>query len=83
MAMGQLWQAGNYDAFMRFVSEGGEQGMQIWLDQFAGGIFSVLSPEEEYDIREAAESSLAPRLCRDGRWTVDYRRLRVVAVKRR
>lgn len=62
--------------------EGGEQGLQIWLDQFARGIFDVLSSEEEHDIREAVESALAPRLFREGRWTADYRRIRVAAVKR-
>jgi SAM-dependent methyltransferase len=51
----------------------GEGGLRDWLRQFAPAF-----PEAEYD---RVEAGARPALFRDGRWTADYRRLRVVAVK--
>ncbi|CAM4356204.1 methyltransferase domain-containing protein [Paenibacillus tarimensis] len=60
---------------------GGEQGLQIWLDHFAGGVFAGLDQEEERAVRRYVEEAVKPLCYRDGSWTADYRRLRVAAVK--
>ena len=60
----------------------GEDGMEDWLRMFCASFFESLPAAERNErIREAA-ARLRPALYRDGVWTMDYRRLRVVAVKR-
>jgi trans-aconitate 2-methyltransferase len=55
--------------------EGGEQGLANWLDMF-GKPFQA-GP----DFIRLVEEYARPKLYRDGEWTIDYRRLRVMAVK--
>ena len=58
----------------------GERGMEDWLGMFCGNYFKQLSAKEaERKVQELVEY-LRPKLYRDGVWTLDYRRLRVVAV---
>jgi trans-aconitate methyltransferase len=62
--------------------EDGEQGLRNWLRMFAG---SYLAPLDE--VRRAAalteiERQLRGKLWQENQWVVDYRRIRVVAVKR-
>jgi trans-aconitate 2-methyltransferase len=59
----------------------GENGLEDWLRMFAGSYFRDLPEERATEtIREMVER-LRPALYRDGVWTLDYRRLRVVAIK--
>jgi hypothetical protein len=54
--------------------------MEDWLGMFCGNYFKQLSAKEaERKVQELVEY-LRPKLYRDGVWTLDYRRLRVVAV---
>lgn len=62
--------------------EGGEQGFQRWLNTFANGILSVLTPSERENVLSYMEQTLKPKLFLDERWVMDYRRIRVVAFKR-
>ena len=62
--------------------EGAEHGLQIWLNTFANGILAALSADEEREVRIRTEEALRGRLYADGRWTADYQRIRVSAVKR-
>ncbi|MEK4236044.1 MULTISPECIES: class I SAM-dependent methyltransferase [unclassified Paenibacillus] len=62
--------------------EAGEQGFQSWLNTFANGILSVLTPSEREEVLSYMEQKLRPTLFQDGRWVMDYRRIRVVAYKR-
>ncbi len=56
----------------------GDTGMRNWLMMF----HSRLIPDEQRnDILAETESRLRPTHYRDQKWTADYRRLRVVAVK--
>jgi len=55
--------------------EGGEQGLARWLDMF-GKTFQITP-----DFVRLVEEYARPKLHRDGGWTMDYRRLRVMAVK--
>jgi len=61
--------------------EGGKAGMANWLSMFANGIFSDLSPDVQTEIIQQVETELQPLLYRDGQWTADYRRIRVIAYK--
>lgn len=59
----------------------GAQGMENWVHQFARSYLDAiprsLRPEAVAEIVEA----LRETLCRNGQWSADYRRLRIVAVK--
>ncbi|MFC3747812.1 class I SAM-dependent methyltransferase [Paenibacillus sp. GCM10012306] len=62
--------------------EGGEQGFATWLNTFANGILKVLSPAERAEVISRMEEALKPTLFQEGRWVMDYRRIRVLAYKR-
>ncbi|MGK7947676.1 MAG: trans-aconitate 2-methyltransferase [Xenococcaceae cyanobacterium] len=76
--------------------EAGDAGLANWLKMFAGlapslyrrkppigrcAFLSELSTEEEKRIIDRVITKLKPTLYNDGIWKVDYRRIRVVAVK--
>ena len=62
--------------------EGGEDGLRLWLDTFAGGLLGGLSDDERAGVVDRVETRLRSRLHRGGQWTADYVRLRVVARRR-
>jgi len=62
--------------------EGGSAGMVNWIEMFAGGFLSGLSQEVRASVIRKVEEHLRPALYRDGNWSADYRRIRVVAVKK-
>ena len=62
--------------------EGGSAGMVNWIEMFAGGFLSGLSHEVRSRAILAVAERLQPTLYQDASWTADYRRLRVVAVKK-
>lgn len=59
--------------------DGGEEGLRLWLDTFAGGLLDGLSDDERATVVDRVETRLRPRLHRGGQWIADYVRLRVVA----
>jgi trans-aconitate methyltransferase len=59
----------------------GEDGMEHWLAFFGGSIVAGLPAQRQEEIWRAVAQKLGPRCYRDGGWTLDYRRLRVVAIK--
>ena len=64
----------------------GEDGMENWLSVFAGLAIAAGSdvgtgPRSEKRIFRAVAGKLRESRYRDGVWTLDYRRLRLVAVK--
>ena len=59
--------------------DGGEDGLRLWLDTFAGGLLDGLSAEERAGVVDLAETRLRPILHHGGQWTADYVRLRVAA----
>jgi trans-aconitate 2-methyltransferase len=59
----------------------GEDGMANWLRMFTGSYWRHLPPDRVDDALSQVVNHLRPALYRDGIWTVDYRRLRVVATK--
>ncbi len=62
--------------------EGGEAGLRTWLALFAGRFFEVVPDEVHVEVVRLLEERLRPQLFRDGVWFADYRRLRILAVKR-
>jgi trans-aconitate methyltransferase len=61
--------------------EGGESGLANWLDMFGKHFVAALEPEQKPDFVRLVEERGRPKLYRDGGWIMDYRRLRVMAVK--
>jgi trans-aconitate methyltransferase len=59
----------------------GEQGLQHWLDVFAGDFFEGLSDDELAAAYRRTADAARARLYREGAWIVDYVRLRVVALR--
>jgi trans-aconitate methyltransferase len=53
--------------------------LAAWLDVFARDFLAPLSDDERKRVVERIEDYARPALFRDGRWVVDYVRLRVVA----
>ncbi|OPA76671.1 SAM-dependent methyltransferase [Paenibacillus selenitireducens] len=61
---------------------GGEQGLEIWLDSFAGSFVNKLQPEQRRDVYNEVAERIRPKLMQMGQWQADYCRLRVYAVKK-
>lgn len=60
----------------------GEEGLRNWLRMFADHILKTLPPHTHESIAAGVEQRLRPTLYRDGLWTADYVRLRVIAVRK-
>ena len=58
-----------------------DAGLRSWLDMFCQPILANLDFESREQICGRIEKQLRSKLYKDGRWVIDYRRLRVVAVK--
>jgi trans-aconitate methyltransferase len=71
----------NASLFHRPTPLAGENGMDHWLRMFTGSYLRQFSSQQVDDIVRQLVDHLRPVLYRDGVWTVDYRRLRVVAIR--
>ncbi|HEY9760998.1 MAG TPA: methyltransferase domain-containing protein [Trichocoleus sp.] len=60
----------------------GEDGLANWVAMFAGRFLADLTPDQQAETIRAVEEWLRPSLYRDGQWMADYRRLRIVALKK-
>jgi trans-aconitate methyltransferase len=58
-----------------------EKGLREWLEMFAGTWFDGVPAAARLGIVKDIEARLRPALFKDGQWSLDYRRLRVVARK--
>jgi len=61
--------------------EGGAQGLSNWLGMFGAQLTAGIPDEKRKQFQHIVEQNAAPLLWREGKWWVDYRRLRVVALK--
>jgi trans-aconitate 2-methyltransferase len=61
--------------------EGCEQGLRNWLNMFANAASKLISPPKYEELVLRIEELAHPALFNNGQWTVDYRRLRMIAVK--
>jgi trans-aconitate methyltransferase len=55
----------------------GERGLHNWLEMFAGSIAEAVPADLREKYLLEVENQARPDLFRDGRWVLDYRRLRV------
>ncbi len=60
----------------------GENGLNNWLQAFAGPLLAGIEPETQKEIVENCAKTLKAKLYQNGEWVADYRRLRIVAVKK-
>ena len=63
------------------VLEGGASGLRDWVEMFLKGALQRMEVGDRLHFIERLEQRLAPVLFRDGRWVMDYRRLRVIALR--
>jgi trans-aconitate methyltransferase len=63
------------------VLEGGENGLANWLDMFGTHFVVAMEPARRREFVRLVEERARPKLYRDSGWTMDYRRLRVMAVR--
>lgn len=61
--------------------EDGDDGLRTWLNMFGGPMFEKLSPALAEQLLAETIREARPHLFRGGQWTLDYRRLRLVARK--
>ncbi|MDQ6699412.1 MAG: methyltransferase domain-containing protein, partial [Acidobacteriota bacterium] len=59
----------------------GEDGMRDWLQMFGAKFFESVPPERRFELLGQVETLLRGKLWRDNGWVIDYKRLRVVAIK--
>jgi len=62
-------------------TEDGERGLRQWIEMFCANFLASLPEDKQETFFTKVEDVLRPRLFRDGSWYIDYRRLRVIAVK--
>lgn len=67
--------------FDRLTELTAPDGMAGWLEMFGGPLFRGLDPASRRDAIRRITDKLRGGLYRDGKWYVDYRRLRIVAVR--
>lgn len=68
--------------FDRFTPlEEGEGSLADWLEMFGGTLLGNVPAPDRAAVVKRTEELVRPHLHRDGRWHVDYVRLRVVAVR--
>lgn len=60
----------------------GDAGIANWVQMFGSYFLSKLSTEQQTNTIQAVENRLQPILYRDGIWYADYRRIRVLAIKK-
>ncbi|MBT9315429.1 class I SAM-dependent methyltransferase [Leptothoe spongobia] len=60
----------------------GEQGLSNWLKMFGSSLFTGLSTDDTNAILHGVEDLLRPQLYDGNQWHADYRRLRLIAVKK-
>jgi trans-aconitate 2-methyltransferase len=61
--------------------EGGERGLANWLGMFGARLTAPVPDERREEFQRLVEQHASARLWREGKWWVDYRRLRVVGRK--
>jgi len=59
----------------------GDKGLRVWLRGFADFFFDGLTDGEKVTAIAAGESETRDSLFTDGAWHIDYKRLRILAVK--
>jgi trans-aconitate methyltransferase len=61
--------------------DGGENGLRLWLEMFEEVTLNRIAPARRDEFVKMVEESLRSQLFRDGQWTADYVRLRMVSIR--
>jgi trans-aconitate methyltransferase len=61
--------------------EEGERSLRDWIEMFGGTLLADVPPAEREAMAERTAEIVRPKLYRDGRWNIDYVRLRIAAVR--
>jgi trans-aconitate methyltransferase len=80
LLQGHGFQVRDASLFDRPTPLEGEDGMANWLRMFTGTYLRELPPDRVDNAVSHLADHLRPTLYHDGIWTVDYRRLRVLAI---
>jgi len=56
-----------------------ERGLRTWMEMFGGAILKQVPEEKRAALLEGTKRAAREELFREGRWVLDYRRLRIVA----
>ena len=70
------------ELFDRPTSLEGENAMDNWIEMFCGPFFKDIPAERAAEMKRETVTLLRRERYRNGVWSVDYRRLRIVAIKR-
>ena len=57
------------------------EGIRSWINMFCKPMFANVHPDSRETICERIEKQLRSKMYQNGRWIIDYKRLRVVAAK--
>ena len=60
----------------------GEDGLKNWIEMFGSGLLEDMTDDKKDIIISRVEEKLKPILCKDGHWVADYKRIRVIGVKK-
>jgi trans-aconitate methyltransferase len=55
--------------------------IEDWLEMFAKNFFDGINPVEKRNLIKLISDRLIPTNIKDGKWFIDYKRLRIVAIK--
>lgn len=61
--------------------DGEQNGLRDWITMFATGLLADIPADQHPEVLRHIEDQLRPNWYREGKWIVDYRRLRVMAIK--
>jgi trans-aconitate methyltransferase len=64
------------------VLEAGEAGLANWLQMFADCFLGQLTAAQQTEVIHSVETQLRSTHFQDGNWVADYRRIRLIAIKR-
>lgn len=59
----------------------GAQGLQLWIEMFGSYALSAVGSDRREDLIRRWEDLARPALFQDGAWVLDYKRLRMLAVR--
>jgi trans-aconitate methyltransferase len=61
--------------------EDGERGLAVWITMFGESFLRLIPESRREDFLKAAEDAARPNLWKSDHWELDYRRLRIAAIK--
>lgn len=60
----------------------GENGITNWIEMFGSSLFAGMDEKMRQEIITSSENNLRKSLYKNGKWVADYKRLRVIGIKK-